>query len=69
MIFENRIVNTIWGILFFGTLWVGFGFIIPIALLLTNQLIAIPVSIILMLFSHYVTYLFSTNTAPKENKQ
>ena len=59
MIFENRILNLIWGICFFGTLWVGFGFIIPIILITTNNIPNIIVAVIFMAFSHFLTVLFT----------
>jgi hypothetical protein len=58
MIFENRTLNLIWGILFFGTLWIGFGFIIPISLILTGKVEVIIIGVMFMLFGHFLTILF-----------
>lgn len=53
-------VERIWIGGFLFSLWVSFGFIIPIVLLITvGNLLSIIVSIILMLFSHFMIYAFA----------
>ena len=48
------------GILIYG-LWLSFGFIIPIILLtgIGTKEMAIPVSVILMMFAHFLTAHFN----------
>jgi hypothetical protein len=59
MIFENRTLNLIWGILFFGGLWLSFGFIFPIVMIMTGKTEGIIVGIICMLFSHSLTIIYT----------
>jgi hypothetical protein len=45
--------------LFIGSLWVSFGFIIPVLLFKINNWSSIIVAIILMLFSHFLTFIIT----------
>ena len=63
MIFENRTLNLIWGILFFGGLWLSFGFILPIVLIMTGKIEGIIVGIIFMLFSHMLTLIYTSRNS------
>ena len=66
MIFENKTLNLIWGICFFGTLWLGFGFVIPIALILTNNINGIAIAPIFMGFGHFLTITFYNTWSDKK---
>ena len=60
MNFKNDKLNLAWAICFFGGLWIGFGFIIPILLILGGEPkpLAIIAAVLFMLLGHILTYLF-----------
>lgn len=47
MIYKNRTLNLIWGILFFGGLWIGLGIAVPFVLISMGTIEYISVGIIM----------------------
>jgi hypothetical protein len=59
MIYKNRTLNLIWGIFFFGSLWIGLGIAVPFLLISMGTLEGICVGIIMCFMVNLHAIFFS----------